>query len=327
MKNIIKKMSAFIVATLVIISLMPVTAKAEDTYMLYARVPSHWGVPNVWAWTDAGDNVFDTWPGQMMNATGGGEWYSIELPVSATNVIVNYKGDSNKTSDIKVNGSDVWITVCADNSVVIDYQKPTGPPPDSSVGSDGEMINLVAVLPDDWTYPYLWAWNDEGMTVYAKWPGEEMERQENGTVAKLIPDWVTGLKISANGGAITTGDILIDAGKDVFLTVYASDNVVVGYGSGEVETTAPDMPPTEGNVVTPPAQENTTPYVENTTPYTEYTTPYSDDMNGNNPTVAPNNNGNEKSGGGFIKFLIPAVCVIVIVVIIVATKKSSGTEE
>lgn len=318
MKNIIKRLSAFIIAALVIISLMPVTAKAEDTYTLYARVPSHWELPNVWAWTDAGVNVFDAWPGQVMTEVGDGEWYSVELPVSATNVLINYNGDSYKTNDIKVNGTDVWITVLADNSTVIDYTKPSTLPSDSGGEDTGNMVNLVVMLPADWTYPYLWLWNDEGKNAYAKWPGEAMEIQANGAATKKIPDWVTGLKISANGDAIRTEDVLIDAGRDVYITVYAADNLVVTYG--EDKPTEPDMPPTELEDMTPPV-------VENTTPYTEYTTPYSDDMNGGNPTVAPDNGENDENNTGFFKFLIPAVCVVVIIVVIVATKKNSNTEE
>ena len=322
MKNIIKKLSAFIIATLVIISLMPVMAKAEDTYTLYARVPSNWGVPNAWAWTDAGENVFSAWPGQAMTAVGDGEWYFVELPVSATNVIVNYNGDKNKTGDIKVNGTDVWLTVCADNSVVTDYTKPIAPPPEVGDKPTGNLINLVISLPDDWTYPYLWAWSDEMGDVYNKWPGEEMEAQGNGTVAKRIPDWVTGLKISANGGSIETDDIFIDPGKDVFITIYAADDMVVEYVNTEEETTVPDMPPT---------------YADETTQANDETTSVSGGAPSNPgnpgevqtsaPTQGSGDDNNEGKNNGFFKFLIPAVCVVVIIVVITAVKKGSQSSE
>ena len=333
MKNIIKKWSAFIVAVLVIMSLMPVTAKAEDTYTLYARVPSGWEVPNVWAWTDAGVNVFDTWPGQVMNNTGDGEWYSIELPVSATNVIINYNGDSNKTGDIKVSGADVWITVCADKSVVIDYSKPTGAAPDSGNTDTGKMVNLIVTMPADWTYPYLWAWNDAGNNVYAKWPGEAMDIQENGTVTKLIPDWVTGLKISANGGAIQTDDILIESGVDVYITIYAKDDMIGEYKEVE-EPTEPDMPPTELEDMTPPADDETTADSNNSGEEQNSTTAPNSGNSGNtgdngNSGNSGDNGNSEDNNNGFFKFLIPAVCVVVIVVVISAVKKGSksGYEE
>ena len=329
MKNIIKRLSAFIIVALVIISLMPVTAKAEDTYTLYARVPSHWGVPNIWAWSDAGENVFEAWPGQAMTGVGDGEWYSVELPVSATNVLINYNGDSYKTNDIKVNGSDVWITVFTDNSTAIDYTKPSKLPSDSGEEGTGNMVNLVTRLPADWTYPYVWLWNDEGKNVYKQWPGEAMDIQENGAATKRIPDWVTGIKISAksstDGRSVETGDIFIDAGRDVYITVYTADNLVVMYGDDNSDK--PNMPSTGFENVTTPIVENTTPYTEYTTPYTEYTTPYSDDMNGGAPTIAPDDGENGKNNAGFFKFFIPVVCVVVIIVVVVATRKSTNTEE
>ena len=320
MKNIIKKLSVFIAAVFVIISLMPVTAKAEDTYTLYARVPSIWKRPNVWAWTDSQENVFNKWPGQEMTAVGDGEWFSIELPVSATNVIINYFGDSYKTNDIKVNGTDVWITVCEDCTFVVDYTKPTGPPPATGQNTQGDTVNLTVVLPDYWTNPNLWAWT-EGKNAYSRWPGEPMDAVSGVTYSKQIPDWVTGLKISSDGG-IETDDIYIDPGKDVLITVYAEDDMVVEYVEN---TTPPDEPPTQPEETTPsdvpPAQP-------------EETTPSDSGNSGPGQSVTPtpdsgNNNDNEDNGNnsGFLKFLIPAVCVVVVVVVVVATKKTKEESE
>lgn len=319
MKNKLKRLSALFIVAVLVMLLIPVTAKADDTYTIYARVPSNWGVPNMWAWTDDGVNVFEEWPGAAMTETGDGEWYQIELPISATNVIVNYGGDANKTADISLDGTDVWITVCQDNTYIVDYTKPDGEAPDTS-GTDtdvdsGEMINLMITVPADWTYPYLWAWSDSNGDVYDKWPGEEIVIQENGVGVKQIPNWVTGIIVSAQGGVVQTEDITIESGKDTNVIIYSADDYLVTYVENEEQETET-------------VDKNTMPDPNNSGNNSQSNSDSSNNNSNNNNNNSNNNNNNNgnndnsNNDSGFFKILIPAVCVIVVVVVIVASKKS-----
>lgn len=120
MKKFVKKFTVALIVAMMAVIMIPFSAAADDTYTVYADVPDSWGNPNIWAWTDGGGNVYATWPGEAMDDAGDG-LYSKEIPVNATNVIINAAGGTPQTLDLKVTGADCKISVNDDNSVTIEY--------------------------------------------------------------------------------------------------------------------------------------------------------------------------------------------------------------
>ena len=55
---------------------------------VYVQVPKDWEAPCVWAWDDDGNNAFEAWPGEEMDADTTNEgWYYIWVPAWANHVI------------------------------------------------------------------------------------------------------------------------------------------------------------------------------------------------------------------------------------------------
>ena len=54
-----------------------VAEEASDGKMIvYAKLPSDWSDPHLWAWADDGTNAFDAWPGGEMEADSNNDgWY------------------------------------------------------------------------------------------------------------------------------------------------------------------------------------------------------------------------------------------------------------
>ena len=63
----VKHLFAVVLAALMLCLLMPVAAFAEEAsdgkMIVYAKLPSDWSDPHLWAWADDGTNAFDAWPG------------------------------------------------------------------------------------------------------------------------------------------------------------------------------------------------------------------------------------------------------------------------
>ena len=50
--------------------------------------------------------------------------------------------------------------------------------------------------PEDWSDPFLWAWDEEGNNAFASWPGGEMEADPDneGWYYIWIPSWGKGFR-------------------------------------------------------------------------------------------------------------------------------------
>lgn len=256
MKKIIKSILLVVLVVIMGTLLIPESkAQAEDEkYTVYAKVPTEWGTPYIWAWK-LGGTLFSEWPGAMMNDNGDG-WYSYDVNSEYIDIIVS-NGASSQTSDIRVNGNDVEIIVSSDNSYMINYRE--------NYSDDfGETITLTVDIPADWKHPYIWAWSDENGNVFQSWPGVIMNPSGDDYAIDL-PNWVTGVIISATGDTThKTMDIFVEPGKNIWLTVNNENDVRVSYfspaGDSTPEVDVPDVqtPSDEVTPTVPMEQDNPT---------------------------------------------------------------------
>lgn len=130
MKKLMKKLVAVIFTALVAVAAIPGTlVSAAETFTVYTDVPDGWGTPSIHAWNDIGMVFPDGWPGEEMVDEGNG-WYSYEVPVSATGIIINdgLKSGASQTEDLLIDPVDMWIIVNNNKTAEILYEAPEGAP-------------------------------------------------------------------------------------------------------------------------------------------------------------------------------------------------------
>ena len=97
---------------------------------------------------------------------------------------------------------------------------------------DSEMVPVVVSVPEGWDAPNLWAWADDGTNAFAAWPGEPLEELAEGWYYIWVPDFVQNVIVNANQGtdaAIQTDGIVVEAGKEVWITVAEDKSATVSY--------------------------------------------------------------------------------------------------
>ena len=97
---------------------------------------------------------------------------------------------------------------------------------------DNEMVPVVVKVPEGWDAPNLWAWADDGTNAFAAWPGEAMEELAEGWYYIWVPGFVQNVIVNANQGtdaAIQTDGIVVEAGKEVWITVAEDKTAEVSY--------------------------------------------------------------------------------------------------
>lgn len=95
-----------------------------------------------------------------------------------------------------------------------------------------EMVPVVVSVPEGWESPNLWAWADDGTNAFASWPGEEMEVLAEGWYYVYVPAYVQNVIVNANQGtdnAVQTDGIVVEAGKEVWITVAEDKTATVVY--------------------------------------------------------------------------------------------------
>lgn len=95
-----------------------------------------------------------------------------------------------------------------------------------------EMIPVMVCVPEGWDSPNLWAWADDGTNAFAAWPGEAMEELAEGWYYIYVPSFVQNVIVNANQGtdaAIQTNGIVVEAGKEVWITVAEDKTATVSY--------------------------------------------------------------------------------------------------
>ena len=97
---------------------------------------------------------------------------------------------------------------------------------------DDEMVPVVVKAPEGWDAPHAWAWADDGTNAFAAWPGEEMEPLAEGWYYIYVPGFVQNVIVNANQGtdaAVQTDGIVVEAGKEVWITVAEDATASVSY--------------------------------------------------------------------------------------------------
>lgn len=216
----VKHLFAVALAALMLCLLMPITAFAEEAsdgkMLIYAKLPSDWSAPHLWAWADDGTNAFDAWPGGEMEADSNNDgWYYCWIPETTNNIIINANEAAVQTGDYKLENKNAWVTVTDAENVEISYDaQTTGDLPEYV-----EKFKIHAQVPDDWQDVCLWAWSaPDGKNAFDAWPGKAMTKGEDGWYTASAPVWVNSIIVNGNSGDVKTEDISIDA-AEVWVTV------------------------------------------------------------------------------------------------------------
>jgi hypothetical protein len=99
----------------------------------------------------------------------------------------------------------------------------------SFAAPEGKLTAVYINAPEDWNDPCVWAWDDDGVNAFAAWPGGETQSDgaNPGWVYCYIPSWVTHVIVNADGGSVQTGDLTVEAGTPVWITVASPEEAVV----------------------------------------------------------------------------------------------------
>lgn len=129
MGKYLKRIGTFFTMLLMLTALWSMTAMAAtdtDRNAFYVQVPADWESPCVWAWDSDGNNAFEAWPGEEMEADPENEgWYYIWLPSFANHVIVNANDGGVQTTDISVEGGkDIWLVINGPEDYTVSYEEP-----------------------------------------------------------------------------------------------------------------------------------------------------------------------------------------------------------
>ena len=234
-----KKFLSIFVAFVLMVSLACVpfvdsSAAPEGMVIVYMQVPDDWQHPHIWAWDDAGNSAFTSWPGGEAEVDPNNEgWYFIFLPNWASNVIIN-ANDGEVQTDVEINteGQNLWVIIeSADEVEATTEVLTTGEFPEYV-----PRFTIYAQVPTDWEAPHVWAWEDpSGTNVFDAWPGEEMNPSEEDWYSLRLPTWANAVIINANDGEVQTEDIKeFPMNSDLWIIV-ADDSSV------EVFTENPDL--------------------------------------------------------------------------------------
>lgn len=204
-----------------------------ETFTVHAQVPEDWGTPTLGAWGPNGD-LMGAWYGKPMTKGEDG-WYSIEVPVTATGMMVcGEDHDTQYTADLEgFQAKEMWIKAVQKNSgedTTISYEKPTVTPPEEEPPKEDEKpeekttFTVHAKVPADWKDVTLGAWNDSGDLMGA-WYGKPMTKGADGWYTIEVPLTATGMIITAdNGEGETTQDIVGFEAKEMWITACKYDD-------------------------------------------------------------------------------------------------------
>lgn len=108
------------------------------------EVPEGWENPSIWAWDNAGNNAFETWPGLSLTQGEDGFWYAT-IPAWVENIIISANGGSVQTDDLALAKTkvdvNVKVTLAADGTVnaEMEYSSP-------NTGDETALVSAAAVM-------------------------------------------------------------------------------------------------------------------------------------------------------------------------------------
>lgn len=95
---------------------------------------------------------------------------------------------------------------------------------------NGEKAAIYVQVPDDWSNPCVWAWDDDGNNAFSAWPGEAADADpvNEGWYYIWIPAWANHVIVNANQGEVQTDELILD-GANAWISISAADQVEVSY--------------------------------------------------------------------------------------------------
>lgn len=176
-----------------------VTPKPElHGFAVYAKVPTSWSKPNLWAWQDGGDgiNAYPSiaWPGRAMIADSANDgWYYLTVPSYVNMVIINANQggtDGVQTDGVKINSANVWFSDFVESEVPATSSAPASKKytvtPAYTKATIGDVKSYEPV-----NYAYAYVPND---WKTAKLYGEKGNKDpEELTIALQTDGWFDGL--------------------------------------------------------------------------------------------------------------------------------------
>lgn len=98
------------------------------------------------------------------------------------------------------------------------------------VRAEEERAVVFVQVPEDWSAPCLWAWDEEGNNAFAAWPGGETEADANneGWYYIHIPSWANHVIVNANEGSVQTGELVLEGGN-AWITVEDAEHADISY--------------------------------------------------------------------------------------------------
>lgn len=201
-----------------------------ETFKVHAKVPDSWESVGLWVGTAPDDaNASAEWPGKSM-IKGEDGWYTATAPVWAKSIIVNGNNGEVQTEDLSIDAAEIWVTVAEDNTAEFSYEDPNK--------AEVEDINVYVKVPEDWKAPHLWAWSaPDGTNAFSAWPGEALEDNGDGWTTLSVPGWINSVIVNGNESSIQTGDLSVEAGKDLWIVVTDAENAEVSYEKPDVDIT------------------------------------------------------------------------------------------
>ena len=104
-----------------------------------------------------------------------------------------------------------------------------------ATAEEADMLVVYAQVPDDWSWPCVWAWSADGTNAFASWPGDQMEPDpaNDGWYYIYLPAGMESVIINANDGSVQTEEVKIDK-QSAWITVSADPSTAVSF---EAQTT------------------------------------------------------------------------------------------
>lgn len=96
--------------------------------------------------------------------------------------------------------------------------------------ANDEKAAIYVQVPDDWSNPCVWAWDDDGNNAFSAWPGEAADEDpvNDGWYYIWIPSWANHVIVNANEGEVQTDEQILE-GTNAWITISAADQVEISY--------------------------------------------------------------------------------------------------